>query len=143
MDITTRNLHLHTAQEVFDFVCSKVIQQGRASKSGTACAYRGSDGDRCAFGHVIHDDDYARLFPYNEPSSLGLSGLTGRLHPRVFGHWQPGADGEPYAHFELLKALQLDHDVAGTRDFVGDFKAGAARTALEFKLNTNVLWSPT
>jgi hypothetical protein len=127
--ITTRNLHEHTAQEVFDYVCRKVIEQGAPSvrfeaNDEGACLYRGPNGTKCAVGFLIDDADYVPEFE---------AGYTARTLLRDYSEklgWQKGA------HDYLLQQMQGHaHDVAARQsrgdnaEFLRLFKLYAANVA--------------
>lgn len=47
------------AQEIFDKVVNHLRKQGHRSLSEDGrCLYRGSNGDKCAIGCIISDEDY-------------------------------------------------------------------------------------
>jgi hypothetical protein len=127
--ITTRNLHEHTAQEVFDFVCTKVIEQGKPSMKGASCAYRGAGGSKCAFGHLILDEDY--------DAQMEKAGQLDLFTPDTF-EWL-GWQNE--AHRDLLTRLQWAHDMSAYDDgFLTAFKAKARAIArVEFHLDPHIL----
>lgn len=48
----------HTYKEVFDYVRAKVNEQGNPSVLDDGrCVYRGTNGSKCAAGHLIPDKD--------------------------------------------------------------------------------------
>lgn len=73
-----------TSQEVFDRVVAHLRAQGRKSTAmfeayGTTrerCAYRGSDGSKCAAGVLIRDEDYT---PDMENRSAEADPVVGAL----------------------------------------------------------------
>lgn len=85
-----------TSQEIFDTVAAHLIKQGHKSKrSDNFCLYRGPDGDKCAIGILITDDEYSQEMESNAVQSLESSGfLPKRLKP----------------HLNLLYDLQVSHD---------------------------------
>ena len=55
-----------TKQETFDFVATKLIEQGVPSMQPGSCLYRGPNGTKCAAGHLIPDEFYLESdFEYN------------------------------------------------------------------------------
>jgi hypothetical protein len=128
--ITTRNLHEHTAQEVFDFVCLKVLEQGKPSYRGGACAYRGEDGLKCAVGHLIEDDAFAAEL---DKRTLGVA--VGMFNTEDFERlgWRGPA------HLKLLSELQVAHDCAGDHEFVSGFSGAARDIARKFHLDPHIL----
>jgi hypothetical protein len=67
MNITLTNYlnNKVSEKEVFDFVFNKIIEQGKPSVirrivdgiASAPCAYRGDNGCKCAFGHIITDEE--------------------------------------------------------------------------------------
>ena len=53
---------MNNIQEVFDYVASHLIRQGRQSKTDDlsygGCSYRGNGGTSCAVGCLIPDEEY-------------------------------------------------------------------------------------
>lgn len=148
MNITTRNLHEHTAQEVFDFVCTKVLEQGRPSVKRApdgglgGCLYRGDDNCKCALGHVIDDADYHLVNP-NGTELGSLSDFSSELMDAL--GWRSFEDWASPAHFALMMDLQVWHDNAASYIAGRSFKFNekfiqlAKRGAPLHKVNTNVL----
>jgi hypothetical protein len=63
MNITTKNLHEFTEQEIFDYVVDKLFAQGECSMDNLGtCMYRGPNNTKCAAGHLIADEDYDSSF---------------------------------------------------------------------------------
>lgn len=97
-----RGSALVTAQEIFDRVWRHFVTEGNPRSvheygGGSACAYRGPNGARCAVGLLIPDDEYV-------PSMEGRC-VSAALGPTVRGLIAEGHDG-------LLDALQNAHDCA-------------------------------
>ena len=113
---------MKTLQETFDEVCSKLIKQGKRSFKGHQCMYRDGEGNKCAVGHLIPDDQYRATI---EDYSL-LHVIT--AIPALREH-----------NYELLMDLQADHDHAEKDWFMRDFIRFAKATAVKFGLNTEVL----
>lgn len=106
-----------TNQEAFDKAAAHLLQQGRravapirnadgsfVSGGGTACRYRAPNGDACAIGCLIPDDEYL-------PSMEGCSAarlILGRVEDRVFVPPPSLAGLDP----SLLASLQSVHDDA-------------------------------
>jgi len=98
--ITIENLHEVTAQEVFDYVTSKVVEQGKPSidLDRDSCMYR--NGDLCcAAGHLLPDSVDTKLWD--------LKSLT----------WTILVEKElvPSNHVELIVELQSAHDNSAWR----------------------------
>jgi hypothetical protein len=93
MNITTKNLHEYTEQQIFDYVVDKLFTQNRASiNEDDHCQYRGENGIKCAAGHLIADEDYDRSFEGAIWSELVDNGDV------------------PKEHFNLIGKLQQMHD---------------------------------
>jgi hypothetical protein len=100
----------HTPQEVYDFVLTKIREQGTDSsdEDGDFCAYRGHENTKCAIGHMIPDDLYdpkMEKFPVDE-----------LLHK--FNLENPTTNS---IISELLLSLQHAHDSASARENVSNF----------------------
>lgn len=117
--INEKNLHKATAQEVFDYVTSRLLRQGRRSESGLGmCQYRGPGGLKCAAGWLISDEFY-------HPCMEGKSwlGLVERFN--VIDE-----------HSQLIAELQFVHDESEPEDWVEDFN----KVAQEFSLKPIEDW---
>jgi hypothetical protein len=125
--ITTRNLHEHSAQEVFDFVCLKVLEQGKPSMRGTGCAYRGEGGLKCAVGHLIRDEDYRKEFD------------SGYIVLSLCNVFDEGLGWTNKAHLHLLRHLQMAHDDADEDNFLPSFRRTAAVIAEQHHLDPHIL----
>jgi hypothetical protein len=91
----------NSEQEVFDLAVTHLRTQGRRSivtalSGRDHCAYRGSDGLKCAIGVMIPDELYS---PDMEGASLALSLIVDTLPPAV-----------QKMSMEYLHALQMCHD---------------------------------
>lgn len=51
-----------TMREVFDRVKTHLLSQRKQAERGLICAYRGSDGTKCAVGCLIKDEFYSEIF---------------------------------------------------------------------------------
>ena len=125
------------AQELFDYITSKVLEQGRPSLKtnpslgGTSavCVYRGQDGAKCAAGHVIPDAWYCE-----ELEGQAADGVLER-EPRLEASLAP--------HLSLLLDLQGAHDSAYQASvlhskrptFMEGFIRRAIHVAQEYNLN--------
>lgn len=83
-----------TAQQVFDYVVTALLKQGHISYENGSCQYRASNGDKCAAGHLISDDDY-RL------------GMENKAWDKVVREFPEQTNK---AHFGLICDLQMAHD---------------------------------
>jgi hypothetical protein len=100
-----------TNQQLFDYVTSFVLHQGRPSVTGAGgvCAYRGSEGTMCAIGCVMPKNIY-------KPSLEGkmipdfwhiIEDLDGRKPRTLLQRWVTDIQ----RFFLLLEDLQEIHDV--------------------------------
>ena len=134
MNITTHNLHEHTAQEVFDFVVGKVLEQGCKSVhcetnfAAVSCMYRGNNGNKCAFGHLIADEDY-------RPAMENKTALTVFRNYQIMLGWK--LIGENPAHLGLVMGLQQAHDDSSSDNFRFEFANKAFRLASNRGLDTS------
>ncbi len=122
----------NSAQEIFDYVVKKVIEQGKPSmdKQGQ-CRHRGPDGTCCAAGFLIPDGHPA--IP-----------LRGTWCSTVLWHEDLRSD-----HDNLIFELQEAHDNAATdvsrnhtvslvnENFVQHFKRNAKIVAHRYSLDFN------
>ncbi len=124
------------AQEFFDFITSKVLEQGRPSiletndeEGGTrvVCVYRGESGAKCAAGHVIPDAWYREKL-----EGHAVDGVLEK-EPRLEASLGPC--------LSLLLDLQEAHDNSyrGARinkaSFAEEFIRRAIRVANAYNLN--------
>lgn len=116
-------------QETYDFVCTKLLEQGRPSKNRSgACLYRSEDGAKCAAGWCIPDEKYDPEMDLMDET--GVAKIVRRFGGDVF-------DGHDLG---LLSWLQNAHDGASNdRDFRLAFSTRARETAKQFALNAKVL----
>ena len=116
--ITMATLPQATAQEVFDQVAAHLLAQGRKShmpNSTTACAYRGSEGAKCAAGCLIGDDEYRPEFERH-----------------TWGELCDDFDG-PKQHRELVRYLQMVHDRALPSEWRDRLRGCAQSYGLRFE----------
>lgn len=99
-----------TDQETFDTIVKRMRAQGRPSVGPAGgCLYRGPNGDVCAGGAVISDDEYR---PDLEGSSIGTlcaQGLITLANQRLVSELQMAHDE---AWSESESELQMAHDEA-------------------------------
>lgn len=124
---------MKTDQETFDTVARHLLTQGKpAVIIGQGCAYRGSDGTKCAVGCLIPDDKYS---PAYENMAIGGSGMRARELQDILRE-------QGYDNIALLQDLQRAHDDDVSSDpfdwpeFVREQLAGVA---MKYGLNTKVL----
>jgi len=123
------------AQELFDYITSKVLEQGRPSiletndedgEARVVCVYRGESGAKCAAGHVIPDAWYRE-----EQEGRAADGVL---------NGEPRLEASLAPHLSLLLDLQQAHDNAyrGARlysTFTEGFIRRAIHIAKEYNLN--------
>lgn len=98
MQITLKNLHEATAQQVFEQVVNHLLTQNRkalAEGSKEACRYRAEDGAKCAAGCLIGEDEYNPGMGVFEGYSWRTLGNIGTV---------------PKVHVDLISELQIVHD---------------------------------
>ena len=73
-------------QDIFNTVYKGLREQGfKKSLNGSACAYRGADGSKCAVGFLIADWEYSAVMeglwflPLNDSYDLGFSSEQARF----------------------------------------------------------------
>lgn len=93
--ITIANLAESSAQEVFDFICSSIIAQGKPSFNETsgACMYINKDRLRCAAGMLLNEEEAAaanELGPWF--ACVGTFRWT-NAHGPLIRHLQSAHDG--------------------------------------------------
>jgi hypothetical protein len=120
------------AQEIFDYSVSKVIEQGvQARGAQNQCAYRGENGTKCTFGHVIPDALYKRSMEGMNAKALLCTEPMYSINNATA--LQPSLE----VHVDLLEALQAAHDNVSANNFVPNFRrraeAIAATHGLTFK----------
>lgn len=119
-----------TLQETFDFVCKKVIEQGKPSmKKNGLCVYKKENGMRCAAGHCIPKGKYKSGFEEED-----VRGVMSKYDMTDwFGH-----------DSNLISSLQSAHDDSSEygSDFIGEFIRKATDIAEGYELNSKVLSDP-
>lgn len=101
-------------QHLFDEMVNHLRQQGGRSRLEHAaqCAYRGADGDMCAVGCLISDEEYCPTMEGSGVQGLGIS------------------EGIPPDVLQLLNDMQVTHDQTALQFWEEDF----AFTARKFNL---------
>jgi len=126
----------YTKQEAFDTVAKHLFEQGRASKRGVYCAYRGEGGTKCAVGVLIPDELYDE-----EMDNTAYSNPTGiftvvRKFPelkRIFGRGKASI-------IPMLGDLQYLHDSAEWgRTNTTSLRAALRRIAKDYRLSPAIL----
>jgi hypothetical protein len=99
----------HNEKDLIDFVEQKLIEQGKMSRNGAACAYRSQDGCKCAIGVLIPDENY----------SLGMDNTDGSfdyttVKDIVFKYYDrlglPNDAHKNLLKIDFLSQLQWAHD---------------------------------
>ena len=134
--ITVQNLDQFTAQQVFDYVTAKVIQQGQRSVDDLGnCKYRLFDDRgaalKCAAGHLIPDQYYDEQM--EECSYAKLVAIDSGDET-----FTPFHANFSEAHKALINALQVAHDNA-TGEFIPEFIEHAKEVAERYDLHTKNL----
>jgi len=116
--------HPVEAQEIFDYSVSKVIKQGvQALDELGVCAYRGVNGTKCVFGHLIPDALYKPSMEGNNAGALLIGAPIDRVNNvRALLSSLKG-------HVDLLRDLQAAHDNISATDFVPNFRHRAETVA--------------
>jgi hypothetical protein len=118
---------MRTAQQLFDLISTHLLTQKSKSTDGKACFYRDQDGKKCALGIVISDAEYS---PTMERQTLSML-------------LQNNGDGYQLSHdtavemrlnFDLLRALQVIHDVNYPDMWAHSLQRIAEEFRLEFQL---------
>jgi RNA processing factor Prp31 len=120
-------MNTFTAQELFDKAYLGIIAQGRPAMTDTkGCAYRTTDGLKCAVGFII-DDETARIwdkFGSIEDVQEGLLSLEERLP-----EWAE-------THFDMLVEMQTIHDYCSyvEQEFISYYKYEMSKVAEKYGL---------
>lgn len=104
-----------TNQEIFDKILNHLRKQGKASISdGGKCMYRGDNGNSCAVGCLISDEDYLESFDIPNDSDV-----TSMLKNLKFKQAliNSGIDITNDKTMTLLIEMQSAHDTAVFRDY--------------------------
>lgn len=106
-----------TMQALYDFIVSAVREQGRPSMtpSGCNCAYHGTDGAKCAVGHLIPPSEYRAMMEGNHVTNEVVWKAV-RKNPLVKAAIKANSED---AVEELLSNMQQAHDDAADDDLRG------------------------
>ncbi len=119
MSITASTLTQYSAQEVFDFIVTSVVKQGKPAiiGDGNSPTYRTPDGLKCPGGFLLPDDHPAVLAAL-EGDDMGI--------------WPALAQAMlvPTDHSALISSLQQCHDAAAV-DWRADFIPSFLRRACD------------
>jgi hypothetical protein len=116
-------------QEIFDKVAKHLLTQNRQAKGKTGCAYRGDNGDKCAIGCLIPDEDYGPKMENGAPRIGDPESLP--LNTRLvtaFCREKLGASTDEDILF--LTRLQSLHDYSPPEDWRGELQSFAAQYEL-------------
>lgn len=107
-----------TKQEMFDIVVPALLRQGVKSLdfTGGKCQYRGTDGRKCAVGHLIPDEIYVGWMELYNVQDLSARSLELR---EIF-------DGK----YNFLHRLRLIHDNIDPIFWANEFMALAQEEGL-------------
>lgn len=115
--ITMSTVRYYTAQAVFDQIATHLLRQQERSATNDTCDYRDGNGNACAVGCLMTDEEY--LGTYQAYEGEGVCGL-------------PGDFGD---HFDLLGELQTLHD----RHTVDEWRVQLKALADRYSLNTDAI----
>jgi hypothetical protein len=65
-------MNFKSEQELYDYIGTFLIKQGKQSKNGDGCIYRGPNGTKCAVGCVISDHYYRKRMDNDGYSALEM-----------------------------------------------------------------------
>ncbi len=109
-------LYFNNIQATFNHVVTELLKQNKKSMGPKTteitsatylCKYRGDDGSKCAFGHVIPDTEY-------NPSMEGKD-ITSILN------WDGESTNVDYNYYLFVKRLQNIHDGNEVREWPSRF----------------------
>jgi hypothetical protein len=116
-----------TRQEVFDIVATHLIKQGKESRIGGGCAYRGEGGLKCALGVLIKDEFYREIWNGDGlgPDVFEALESSGVVPMELTGDDDTRSDGE------FLEGLQSIHDDIPSHCWFESLLAFADMTGLD------------
>ena len=119
--------HIEIMQKVFDKAVSSVYNQGCKSVDfdKNACSYRDIEGNKCAIGHLISDDDMKEY-------SIGNNDAVRSFKPEVIKKLLP--EIPLYIGYEFLADLQRAHDNSPIYYFKDNFLSNADLMAYKYGL---------
>jgi hypothetical protein len=120
---------IKTKQDLFNHIATHLIKQNDTSRheKGDDCAYRGTDGKRCAIGSIIDDEHYDKGF---EGKGINYTPIMDAIEASIGRPIDGRRDSVPHTERILLKRLQVIHDT----ELVEDWKDDLRRVAKEFEL---------
>lgn len=112
MQITLKNLHEATAQQVFDQVATHLLTQMARSTTGLGCAYRGPNNLKCAAGCLIADDEYNSSLEHKLWICLVNEKLVTEHHQYLISELQRIHDSKPiYCWNSSLASIAKDFNL--------------------------------
>ena len=110
MSITFRTLESFTAQQIFDHVAVKLLEQNKQctieDEEENLCAYRSEDRTlKCAAGHLMSDAEAEELIAQGKNTGCGPL----LAYQTLMGMPDSGDSGD-MPHYRLIAALQGTHD---------------------------------
>jgi hypothetical protein len=133
---------LDTKQKVYDYVCQKMIEQGKTSLRDGICVYRADGGSRCAIGHLIPDSIYRKsIFDEgNQSASIGfIFGRNFKFNTNLneyqcrFRDWYMSIH-QDHENFLNFIQLRLHDNLSQNENFLNEFKEAAEEFALDNNL---------
>ena len=116
-----------TQQQTFDTVVAHLRKQGRKAANDTGtCLYRAPNGDRCAAGCLVADEDYIEEWEGNIVATF--NGCAPLLEPNPVGQYLLDLGHD----LELVYELQSIHDKHDPEDWEEKWQTLARRYNLEF-----------
>jgi hypothetical protein len=120
--VTLATLQQSTEQEIFDWVVSNLMKQGKQSLEKGVCKYK-TDGLKCAAGWLIDDSEH--LTRMDNLALMGGSGWSTLVSQQLV----------PSAHFRFIKDLQRIHDAGEVEEWPERFRS----LATHYKLNSSII----
>ena len=115
-------------QEIFDKVATHLIAQGKQSlmiSNDEACAYRGTNGNMCAAGCLIPDDEYSPEF-----EGMPWDCIAQEV---------PSFANAPFEVHHLISSLQTVHDCEAFWEDTETLKEALYDVANRYGLSVDVL----
>ncbi len=111
--ITLATLPQATAKEIFEQVKNHLLtQKERSMLNEDTCAYRGTNGLKCAAGCLISDDEYKENFENKRWKALADWDMVPNTHVELIDSLQSLHDHYPVSLWENeLEKIKLDFDI--------------------------------
>lgn len=110
-----------TPQEVFNKGLWGIRNQGRPAAGPYGCQYRMPNGDKCAVGQCITDEEYKKS-------------MEGHNIATIINHMPSLLPRHLLEHKDLLVSMQYAHDSAIYSDFMVEFEGVMRNVASRFGL---------